>query len=468
MEKKKRRMPNSLVVLFILLIVVAILTYIIPAGQFARMVLDSGQEVADPQNFKFVERQPTGFFDFWNAIPKGFVKGSAVIAFTLIIAGTVEVIKKTGLIDGMVARLSNRLAGNGIWVIPILMFFFALIAAFIGTPELSLVYLPIIMPLVLSLGFNAMTAVGIVLVSTTCIGFSSGFTNPFTVGISHQITGLPMFSGMGYRVLVFAVFYVISVVYLMRYAKKHQRDPQEVLAEARSRGIIEEHEGNFVPGQAVAFTSRQKLIALYVVLAFVFMVYQVLVSGWGMTEMAGIFIMIGVLSGALGGMNSSQIIDAFIQGAVSVLSGCILIAVANGVSVLMDQAQILDTIVYYFGNGLQGLPVYLSAIAIFAFITLFNFPVPSGSGKAIVTMPIISPLARLVGLNQQVAVLAYMLGDGLTNILYPTSGFFMATIANAKVEYSDWVKFYTPLLTILVAVSVVLICLAQFIGYGPF
>ena len=466
---RRFKMPNSLVVLFILLVVIAGLTYIIPAGEFATMTLPSGQEVANPEQFNYVPSNPTSFTDFWNAIPKGFTKSASVIAFTLIIAGTVEVLKKTGLIDGIVTNLSARFSDNGVLVIPILMFFFALIAAFIGTAELSLVYLPIIMPLILSLGFDKLTAAGVVLISTTCVGFSSGFTNPFTVGISHQIAGLPMFSGMGYRVLVFIVFYMISSLYLMRYAKKIQRDPEIVLKEAYQEGLLESEEQKIGQNsQAVRLTGRQKLIGIVLILLFAYMIYNVLVNGWGMIEMAGLFVMIAVISALIDRMPTNDLIQAFMEGCSSVLSGAILIAVANGVSVLMNEAKILDTVVHQFGNLLQGLPVYLSALAIFLFITLFNFFVTSGSGKAIVAMPIISPLARMVGLNQQVAVLAYTLGDGLTNVFYPTSGYFMATIANAKIEWGDWAKFFLPLLGILFLASMALISIAQMIGYGPF
>ncbi|KAA9265395.1 YfcC family protein [Aerococcus loyolae] len=308
-----------------------------------------------------------------------------------------------------------------------------------------------------------------VLISTTCVGFSSGFTNPFTVGISHQIAGLPMFSGMGYRVLVFIVFYIISSLYLMRYAKKIQRDPEIVLKEAYQEGLLESEEQKIGQNsQAVRLTGRQKLIGIVLILLFAYMIYNVLVNGWGMIEMAGLFVMIAVFSALIDRMPTNDLIQAFMEGCSSVLSGAILIAVANGVSVLMNEAKILDTVVHQFGNLLQGLPVYLSALAIFLFITLFNFFVTSGSGKAIVAMPIISPLARMVGLNQQVAVLAYTLGDGLTNVFYPTSGYFMATIANAKIEWGDWAKFFLPLLGILFLASMALISIAQMIGYGPF
>lgn len=341
---------------------------------------------------------------------------------------------------------------------------FSLIAAFAVTPELSMIYVPIILPLLLSLGFNPMTAVAIPLVGTV-IGFTAAFTNPFTVGIAHQISGLPMFSGMWYRVIVYIILVPIASWYIMRYAKSIQKDPKISMAEGREAGLIQSES---IIDEDLKFTGRQKLIALAFLATFSYMVYGVLQMQWGMIEMAGVFTGIGIIAGIIAGMGSDEIANSFVDGAKSVLAGGILIGVARGVSVIMTDAGIIDTVVFYLAQILEALPGYLNAIGIFLIQTVFNFLVPSGSGKALVTMPIISTLADLVGLNQQVAVLAFQFGDGLTNIFWPTSGYFMATLVIAKVEWADWVKFYTKLLLILSAICCVLLIVAQAINYGPF
>lgn len=223
-----------------------------------------------------------------------------------------------------------------------------------------------------------------------------------------------------------------------------------------------------VGGDDEEFTTRHKVIGIVFIAVFAYMIFGVLKKGWGMIEMAGIFIGMGILAGVIGKMNSDEIVGAFVDGCKSVLAGGILIGVARGVSVIMNEAMIIDTIVYFFAQFLQALPSFLNAIGILIIQTIFNFFVPSGSGKALVTMPIISPLADIVVVNQQVAVLAFQFGDGLTNVFVPTSGYFMATLAIGKVEYTDWVKFYSKLLLILFILSMAFLVFAQAINYGPF
>lgn len=422
--------------------------------------------IVDPTSFEFIDKNPTSLLEFLTAIPRGFAESATVIVFTLIIAGAIEVIKKTGLVDTMVENLSNKFKDNATMIIPILMLVFALLAAFVGTPELSMVYVLIIMPLLIKLGFNAMTAVAIPLVATV-LGLTAAFTNPFTVGIAHEITQLPMFSGMGFRIFVFFIVVPIGTIYIMRYASRIRQEPQVAIQNAIAQGAISPDEIN-TQAQGQGLSTRQSLVGLIFIAGLVIMIYGVLRHGWGLVEMADIFVGIGVVSGLIGGMNADGISNAFVDGAKDVLCGTFLIAVARGISVIMNDAMILDTIVYYLASALEALPASLNAIGIFLMQTVFNFLVPSGSGKALVTMPIISPLAEIVGLNQQVAVVAFQFGDGLTNVFWPTSGYFMATLAIAKVEWTDWVKFYWKLLVILSIVCSLLLILAQAINLGPF
>lgn len=465
-KKKSFKMPSALVILFFLMLFVTILTYFVPAGEFGTLTLETGQEVADPNQFQFVDANPVGFIGFWAAFPKGMVEAATVIAFTLIISGALEVIKQTGVIDIAIYRLSQRFADNGIWVIPILMFVLGTIATFIGTEELSMVYIPIILPLMISLGFDNLTATAVVILSTHIVGVMSSMTNPFNVGVSHEIAGLPMFSGLWLRGVLFIVLFFICVIYTMRYAKSIHTDVEKATQEAIRIGAIKEDEGKQEVNDKM--TSKQIGVGLVSIALFAGILALVIIQGWGMIEMAGAFVLLGVVAGLIGGMGGDQIVDGFVNGAIGVMSGSILIGVATGISVIMQEAKILDTIVYFFGNFLQSLPLLLSALAIFIFIALFAFFVPSGSGKAVVTMPIISPLARMVGLNQQVSVLAYVLGDGVAKPFYPTSGTFMATLDVSKVKWQDWAKFYLPLMAILAIVSIAFIIFAQFINYGPF
>ncbi|WP_073998150.1 YfcC family protein [Anaerococcus urinomassiliensis] len=466
-DKKKIKMPGAVVILFILLIAMSLLSYIIPAGQFERVEAESGRMMVVADSFKFVENNPISLLDFFASIPQGFVNSSNVIVFNFIIAGAFSVLEKIGLINTMVEVLSNKYSNNGNTLIAILMVVFGLIAAFVGTPELCMVYVPIILPLIVSLGYNPMIAVAVPLVGTI-VGFTAAFTNPFTVGISHQITGLPMFSGMWLRIIMFVVYIIAGCLYVINYAKKIKVEPELAINNAKSLGLVSEDLKVNRDGETVKLTRIQKIIGLFFVLSFAYMIYGVLTKGWGMIEMAGIFLAIGIISGIVGRLDSSQIVDAFLKGMKSVLTGVVLIGVATAVSVILNKSMIMDTIVYYLSDGLRYLPASLTSIGILFLITIFNFLVPSGSGKALALMPILSPIAEIIGVNQQVAVLAYQIGDGLTNVFWPTSGYFMATLEIAKIEYSEWVKFFSKLLSIMILMGLVFLLVAQAINYGPF
>lgn len=465
--KKKFKMPGAVVILFILLVIMTLLSYIIPAGQFERVESESGRMIVVADSFKFVDKNPISLLDFFASIPQGFVNSGNVIVFNFIIAGAFSVLEKIGLINTMVEVLSKKYSKNGNTLIAILMVVFGLIAAFVGTPELCMVYVPIILPLVVSLGYNPMVAVAVPLVGTI-VGFTSAFTNPFTVGISHQITGLPMFSGMWLRIIMFVVYIIVGCLYVINYAKKIKVEPEIAIDNAKSLGLVSEDLKIKKDGEIVKLSRIQKIIGIFFVLSFAYMIYGVLTKGWGMIEMAGIFLAIGIISGIVARLDSSQIVDAFLKGMKSVLTGVVLIGVATAVSVILNKSMILDTIVYYLSDGLRYLPSSLTSIGILLLITIFNFLVPSGSGKALALMPILSPIAEIIGVNQQVAVLAYQIGDGLTNVFWPTSGYFMATLEIGKIEYSEWVKFFSKLLRIMLVLGLIFLLVAQTINYGPF
>ena len=238
-NKKKIKMPGAVVILFFLLVIMSLLSYIIPAGEFERVETESGRMMVVADSFKFVEKNPISLLDFFASIPQGFVNSSNVIVFNFIIAGAFSVLEKIGLINTMVEVLSNKYSNNGNTLIAILMVVFGLIAAFVGTPELCMVYVPIILPLIVSLGYNPMIAVAVPLVGTI-VGFTAAFTNPFTVGISHQITGLPMFSGMWLRIIMFVVYIIVGCLYVINYAKKIKVEPELAINNAKSLGLVSE------------------------------------------------------------------------------------------------------------------------------------------------------------------------------------------------------------------------------------
>lgn len=463
-SKKKFTMPHIYVILFVFIALAAVATYFVPAGVYERIPGPEGRTTIDPNSFQLVEQSPVGLTDFMTAIPRGLVAAGEVVFFTFIIGGIFSVIRKTGLIEIGVDRLTRRFSNNSIALIPVLMIVFAVICSLIGTQELSLVYVPVILPLMIALGYDSVVAVAVSLLATTA-GFTTGFLNPINTGLGQKLSGLPVFSGIELRVVAFAAFVIAGILYLIRYAKKVKTDPTSSLV----------YEEDTVKRQAYlrqmdtkkrTITGRQKLASVFLLAFFVLLIYGVLAQGWFMLEMAGLFILMGIVVGLIAGLNLTNICEGFNEGFRDVLVGAIIVGVARAVAVVMEDGQVMDTIVHSLGNVVGEFPAVLSAIGMFIVQMLFNFLVPSGSGQALVTMPIMAPLSDLIGVTRQTAVLAFQFGDGIGNILYPTSGYFMATLALAGVSWQKWVRFYLPLFGIWFSIAVVFLIIAQVIQWN--
>ncbi|MGO3055516.1 YfcC family protein [Halomonas sp. AOP43-A1-21] len=455
------RVPDIYVILFIFIAIAAIATHFVPAGQFERVPGPAGRITIDPNSFQFVEASPAGITDFMLAIPNGLISAGEVVFFTFMIGGMFMVLRRTGIIEIGVDKLTRRFANQSLLMIPILMTVFALIATIIGTQELALVYVPVILPLMIALRFDSVTAAAVALCATTA-GFATGILNPINTGLGQQLSDLPLYSGFGLRVVAFIAVLGAAIFFVMRYAHQVRQNPalslmQNDEAEADKR-LSYQHS---ITESALMANTRQKLAALATFIFFGILVYGVLKQGWFMLEMAGLFIIMGVVVGLIAGLTTDDICEGFNKGFRDVLVGAMIAGIARGVAVMLEQGQIMDTLVYGLGNLVGELPTILSAIGMYFAQLLFNFVVPSGSGQALVTMPIMAPLSDIIGVTRQTAVLAFQLGDGMGNILYPTSGYFMATLALAGVSWQKWVKFFFPLFCVWVLIALGFLIFAQ-------
>ncbi|WP_213638196.1 YfcC family protein [Pseudomonas lalucatii] len=460
-KKKPFEMPHIYVILFVFSAIAAVLTYIVPAGVYDRVPGPNGRTTIDPDSFRVVESTPVGLVDFMLAVPKGLIDAGVVVFFTLIIGGMFMVLRRTGIIEVGVDKLTRRFAHNSILVIPVLMVTFAVIATLIGTQELALVYVPVILPLMIALRFDSVTAAAVALCATTA-GFTAGVLNPINTGLGQQLADLPVFSGMTLRILAFVAILGVGIVYVMRYALKVRGNPEFSLM----RGDVNELEKrqryvHSASESAMSATPRQKLAAVAALGFFGLLVWGVLERGWFMMEMAGLFVIMGIVVGLIAGLKTAEICEGFNEGFRDVLVGAMICGIARAVAVVLEEGQIMDTLVHGLGGLVGGFPPMLSAIGMFLAQLGFNFVIPSGSGQALVTMPIMAPLSDLIGVTRQTAVLAYQLGDGLSNIFYPTSGYFMATLALAGVRWDRWVKFFLPLFAMWIAIAMAFLVYAQ-------
>jgi uncharacterized ion transporter superfamily protein YfcC len=462
-QTKRFQMPHIYVILFLFSAIAAIATYFIPAGVYERVPGPEGRTTIDPNSYQQVESTPIGLVDFMLAIPKGLVDAGVVVFFTFIIGGMFMVLRRTGIIEIGVDKLTRKFSNRSVIVIPILMVVFAVVATLIGTQELSLVYVPVILPLMIALRFDSITAAAVALCATGA-GFTTGVLNPINTGLGQQLADLPVYSGLGVRLLAFIIFVTIGVVYVTRYALKVQKQPELSLVyddDSDKRKRYQHAEKT----EMRKATPRQVCASVAALAFFGILVYGVLQQGWFMLEMAGLFIVMGVVVGLISGLTTTQICEGFNEGFRDVLVGAIIVGVARAVAVVLEEGQIMDTIVFGLGSVVGGFPTLLSAIGMFFVQLGFNFIVPSGSGQALVTMPIMAPLSDLIGVTRQTAVLAYQLGDGLGNIIFPTSGYFMATLVLAGVTWEKWVRFFFPLFLMWVSVAIVFLIITQAIQW---
>lgn len=459
-------MPHIYVVLFCLSALAALSTHLIPARRYDRVEGPDGREVIDPDTYGAVAASPTGLMDFLTAIPRGLVDAAEVVFFTFVIGGVFMVVRRTGIIESALDRLLRVFARRRLLLIPVLITAFAALASLIGTQELALVYIPVLIPVILALGFDSVTAVAIALIGTTA-GFSAGVLNPVNTGLAQQIAGIETFSGAGLRTALLVVLIALGSLWTMRYARRIAADPALGLIhddpeEARKRELY----GGSTVQQVRRMTSRQRLALLLSLPVLAATVWGVTTQGWFMVEMAGMFLLMMLVIGLTCGLSPSVISSSFSEGMRSVLEGAIIVGVARSVAVLLEDGMVLDTIVHALGQAVSGLPAALAAVGMFVVQTLFNLVVPSGSGQAVVTMPIMAPLADLLDVSRQTAVLAFQLGDGPTNILYPTSGYFMAALAIGGVRWEPWVRFYVPLFAVWTLVAVGFLIAAQLTGWA--
>ncbi len=465
-EKKQHarngKIPHIFVILFCMIALASLLSYVIPSGEFERVENESGAEIVQPGTFSFTSADPVSLFDFMLAIPTGLIETAEIIFGILMIGGMFAVVEKAGLISLGVSKLGNIFSNRKLLIIPTLMIPFALFTTFTAQVELSLIYLPTILPLIIRLGFDKITAAAIVLIATIA-GFTVGLTTPANLGVAQEIAELPFYSGIGYRSIILTIVLAIGIYYVWRYAKKIQADPTKSIVYDEEDDVIDHSEETEQPKA----TTRQLIASIALGISIIILIYGLLKYGWYFQELAGLYVLIGAVIGLIAGLRPTEIAESFLDGFKQILLGAMIVGVARGVAVVLNDGNIMDTIIHAASITIESVPSSITAVIMMVIQGLLNFLIPSGSGQAMVTMPIMSGLADLSGVTRQTAVLAFLFGDGFSNIYYPTSGYFMATLALASVRWEKWIKFITPLLIIWYGLGAVFLIIAQLMKYGP-
>lgn len=461
-KQKEKKSINPFVLLFSVLVVMAIFSYIIPAGEYTRTLVD-GRNVVVPNSFKTISRTPVSFLNIFSAVHDGMVESSPIIFYVIIIGGMISVMNSTGSLDALLASTSKKLAKKRLLFISVLVLLFSLGGTLIGMGEESLIYIPIVVPFALAMGYDVLTGVAIVMLGM-CAGFTTAIINPFTIGIAQGIAELPMFSGMALRIALYVVIYILVVAFLYRHGEKVRKDP--------SIGVWDIHniytKSNDKEDKNIKLETKHKLILLSFVVGMIILVFGVMKYSWGMSEYSGLFILISIAMALIWRMSPEEYIKHFLKGASDILPGALIIGVARGIVVVLTNGNIIDTILYYSSTLLQHLPTSLSVIGMFLVQGTIHLLVPSGSGQAMLTMPIMIPLSDLLNVTRQTACLIFTLADGLGNTWIPTSGILMAVLAMNKIPYRKWIKFILPLLIAQYAISITVSVVANIMNYGPF
>lgn len=463
--KKKFSFPDTYVIIVIMMIVAVALTWIIPAGEFER-VKDavSKQNIVVQGTFKYIESNPVSFLKVPNYIMKGLTKASSIIFLVLIVGGAFNIIIETGMFQSFASRMTKIFSNKEVFIIPAFSTIFALACTTMGV-NTFIGFAPIGVIIARSIGYDAIVGVAMVCLGGA-IGFSTGTFNPFTTGVAQSLAGLPLFSGLGYRFFCLFVFLIVTNIYIIWYAKKVKADIKNSVVydlemEDRKNNTVAEDKFN-------AFESKHYLVLVIVIACFALLVYGSQNWKWGLPENAAIFIWMGILSGLAYGFGPSKIASEFTKGARKLVYGALMVGMANGIGIVLADGKILDTTVLFLGNLLIDLPRYLQAAGMFLMQLIINGLITSGSGQAAATMPIMLPVADLIGMTKQTAVLAFNFGDGLSNYVLPTSSALMGFIAMVGISYDKWMKFMWKLFLIWIVVGSILVIIANSIHYGPF
>lgn len=466
MEKdrvKAFKAPGPIIILVCVILFCALASYVIPAGVYERVKdVHTGKMVVDPATFHYVAQKPTGFMDFFTAVNKGFKGGVSIIAFLFMVGGSLNILARTGAIVAGLSALVKKMRGHSLLLIPVLMTTLATFSTLAGCNEEYLAFTPLVVSVALAMGFDSLTALGILFCSVAA-GYGAGCTQPFSVGVAQGIAGVPIFSGLPYRVGLFVVLLVLNISFVMYHAYKVKKNPQSSPVYAIDRAKADAVKLD----DSAELTGRQALCLCLLGLNFVGIIVGVLKFDFYMNEISALFLIMGIFSGLVCKLAPNDICDAFLDGCKGMMLPCLAVAMCKAATLLLDNARVMDTIIHFLAGILDVFPSSIIAFGMFIIQDCFNIFVPSSSGQAAISMPIMAPLADLVGLTRQTAVFAFTLGDAFTNCITPASGATMSYLAMANVPYKKWLRFVLPLLAMWWVVAFCFLTYATAIKLGP-
>ena len=522
-EKKKREFPHTYVIIFSLIVIAAILTWIVPGGEFARVTKDVNgisREVIVPSSFTKVENQGQSW-QIFTAIFQGMKRTYDIIFYILMIGGSFWLMNESKALDVAIYSFLNftkrierfkplKMIGVNNIVITLIMICFSFFGAVIGMSEETIAFVVIFVPLAISMGYDSIVGICMCFLGAG-LGFASALLNPFTIGIAQGLSGIQLFTGIEYRFIIWIVINAIGIGYVLWYANKIKKDPKkspvyETDEYWRHKNANEENGVKTKPntitwiifasiaavfalfsfshpithlmigsstisapiipiativwllsGYAALRHSTQLFIVNILLFTILFLIVGVMGYGWYIKEIASLFLVMGICAGAAFGKNANQIARLFIEGAKDIMSAALVVGLASGIVVILEQGKIIDSLLFYSANAMEGYGKLVSVAIMFIFYNLFNLIIASGSAKAALTIPLMSQFSDLIGISRQTTVTIYQLGGGFTNLITPTSGVMVGVLSIAKIPYNKWFRWFLPLMLILIVAGFLLL-----------
>jgi uncharacterized ion transporter superfamily protein YfcC len=452
---KKFKLPNTFVLLFMILALIALATWLVPGGKYDTHLVN-GKQLVNPDSFHYVDSKPQGLAALMMAPIKGFAEAGLICGFILVTGGAFSVLQKTAAIDAMIKSIAKAHARSAlvrVALIPVFVTMFSLGGATFGMNEEAIPFILIFVPLALALGYDTVVGVSIPFLGSQ-VGFSAAFLNPFNVGIAQGIAGVPVFSGMAYRVLVWVLATAVTIVFLMWYAARVKRHPEKsptYLLDCEKRG-----ESTLDFGDFQGMTMRHRLVLWIFAGALGGMVFGVVQYGWFIEEIGALFLVMAILVGLVGKLDADELVAAFVQGAKDLVGTALVISLARATLILARDANIIDTMLHGLMPLVQSSSPIFSAQKMFLIQSVINFFIHSGSGQAALTMPIMAPLSDLVGVTRQTAILAFQFGE-FTTPMIPTSGITVGVLALARIPWLTWARWMVPLQLIYLVLALLLL-----------
>ena len=463
-EKKKFNLPHTFIILFAIIVICAILTWVIPAGSFDYMENADGRQVAIAGTWHEVDDvSPVGPFRVFELVYEGMVDAADISFLVFITYASVVFVIKSGAFDGAVAALLKVFKGkSSLITIPVFMLIIGLGSSTIGMFEEWLPFIPVFAAIYVGMGYDALVGLAVIAFGAG-MGYSGAMMNPFTVGVAQGIAEVTYMSGSGYRLICHLCMWAVAAAVTMKYAAKVHDDPTKSYLYGTKLEEISTEKA--VDVENLEFGIKQKLVLADLIITILLVVYGVIKLSWYFSQICGIFLIMAIVCAIIMRWDLNTIGTTFAVGFQEATTAAIMIGIARGVKLVLVEGGIIDTVVYGFTLPLSHLPAWLSAVAMLIMQTLLNFFIPSGSGQAAVSMPIMAPVADLLGITRDTAVLAFQFGDGLSNIIWPTA--YAAVMAGlAGVPLEKWWKFAFKLFGLIIIVQAILMVVAVAIGFG--